>query len=106
MILNYFIKTELITASFINADNKLHEVSFRYSYPSDSEEIATQDDAIISQVTDVLTDYCFDNQIKVKVKEITEIQRVEIQTTFKEFLTGINFAIVDTLESIVSNFRV
>ena len=70
------------------------------------EEIATQDDAIMSQVTDVLTDYCFDNQIKVKVKEITEIQRVEIQTSFKEFLVGINFAIVDSLESIVSNFRV
>ena len=106
MILNYFIKTELITASFIDADDKLHQVSIRYCYPSDCEEVATQDDAIISQVTDVLTDYCFDNQIKVKVKEITEIQRVEIQTSFKEFLTGINFAIVDSLESIVSNFRV
>lgn len=106
MILDYFIKTELITASFIDADDKLHQVSIRYCYPSDCEEVATQDDAIKSQVFDVLTDYCFNNQIKVKVKEITSIDRYAVKTTFKEFLVGINFAIVDTLESIVSNFRV
>ena len=104
MILNYFIKTELITASFIDADDKLHQVSIRYCYPSDCEEVATQDDAIMSQVTDVLTDYCFDNQIKPK--KYTSIDKYAVKTTFKEFLVGINFAIVDTLEFITSNFRV
>ena len=56
MILNYFIKTELIATSFIDTDNKTHRVSFRYSYPSDCEKDATQKDAILEQVADVLAD--------------------------------------------------
>ena len=104
MILNYFIKTELIATSFIDTDNKTHRVSFRYSYPSDCEKDATQKDAILEQVADVLADYCSDNQ--VKSQEILDIEMFEVQTSFKEFLTGINYAIVDTLESIVSSFRI
>jgi hypothetical protein len=104
MILNYFIKTELIATSFIDTDNKTHRVSFRYSYPSDCEKDATQKDAILEQVADVLADYCSDNQ--VKSQEILDIEMFEVQTSFKEFLTGINYAIVDTLESFVSSFRI
>ena len=104
MILNYFIKTELIATSFIDTDNKTHRVSFRYSYPSDCEKDATQKDVILEQVADVLADYCSDNQ--VKSQEILDIEMFEVQTSFKEFLTGINYAIVDTLESFVSSFRI
>ncbi len=104
MILNYFIKTELIATSFIDTDNKTHRVSFRYSYPSDCEKDATQKDAILEQVADVLADYCSNNQ--VKSQEILDIEMFEVQTSFKEFLTGINYAIVDTLESFVSSFRI
>ena len=104
MILNYFIKTELIATSFIDTDNKTHRVSFRYSYPSDCEKDATQKDAILEQVADVLADYCSDNQ--VKSQEILDIEMFEVQTSFKEFLTGINYANVDTLESFVSSFRI
>jgi len=104
MILNYFIKTELIATSFIDTDNKTHRVSLRYSYPSDCEKDATQKDAILEQVADVLADYCSDNQ--VKSQEILDIEMFEVQTSFKEFLTGINYAIVDTLESFVSSFRI
>ena len=104
MILNYFIKTELIATSFIDTVNKTHRVSFRYSYPSDCEKDATQKDAILEQVADVLADYCSNNQ--VKSQEILDIEMFEVQTSFKEFLTGINYAIVDTLESFVSSFRI